>query len=80
VGGVAGGGDGGVAGVRCFQSLWRGSVVGLRVRFVPAGYAKGLHCLPGGGGLARGRAGHVARCPAFSLLLTAIAGVRLSPY
>jgi hypothetical protein len=61
-----------------------GSAAGLqlRVRFVPAALlamlrtALDLQCVS----KARDRMGHVARCPAFSLLLTAIAGVRLSPY
>jgi hypothetical protein len=60
-----------------------GSAAGLqlRVRFVPAALlamlrtALPLQCVSG----ARDWMGHAARCPAFSLLLTAIAGVRLSP-
>jgi hypothetical protein len=54
----------------------------LRVRFLPAallamlGTALALQCVS----KARDWTGHVARCSAFSLLLTAIAGVRMSPY
>jgi hypothetical protein len=61
-----------------------GSVVGLqlRVRFVPAALlamlrtALALQCVS----KARDWTGHVDRWLVFSLLLTAIAGVRLSPY
>ena len=60
-----------------------GSVVGLqlRVRFVPAALlavrraALALQCLS----KARGWTGHVVRWLVLSLLLTAIAGVRLGP-
>jgi hypothetical protein len=63
---------------------WRGSAAGMQqgARFVPAallgvlGTALALRCVS----KARDWTGHVARCPAFPLLLTAIAGVRLSPY
>jgi hypothetical protein len=53
-----------------------GSAAGLqlRVRFVPAALA--LQCVS----KARDWTGHVDRWLVFSLLLTAIAGVRLSPY
>jgi hypothetical protein len=61
-----------------------GSAVGLqlRVRFVPAallampGTALALQCVS----KARGWAGHVVRWLVLSLLLIAIAGVRMSPY
>jgi hypothetical protein len=61
-----------------------GSVTGLqlRVRFVPAallamlGTALALQCVS----KARDWTGHVDRWLVFSLLLTAIAGVCLSPY
>jgi hypothetical protein len=61
-----------------------GSAAGLqlRVRFVPAALlavlrtALALRCVS----KARDRTGHVDRWLVLSLLLTAIAGVRLSPY